>query len=107
MSIGHLLNQEITLEPSSSRDAYEAKAYGASVAVACRIEGVSETLRMPDDQEQVITREIFVEGDTVVDEQARLTLPDGTQPPIVSIMDMPGRDGTTHHRVIKTGVKRS
>lgn len=108
MSLDHLLNQTVTIEPESSRDVHDKVTFGTAVAdVKCRIEGSTRTLRLPGDAIQIIKKEIFVLGDTVVDDKSRITLPDGTQPPIVAVEDMPDRDGVTFYRLILTGVKKS
>jgi hypothetical protein len=106
MALSDLLNQTCTLEPLLGRDDFDKTTWGTAVTgIACRVEGASETFRRADDEVVVVSKKIWLLPDTVVDEDSRLTLADGSQPEIIHVEEMPDRDGNTFYIKLMTGAR--
>ena len=73
----------ITVEPRTGIDPYTQPTYGAGVAYQCRIEGAVRQIRMADNTVKISNTTIYLAADYGISPMDRVTLPDGTQPPIL------------------------
>jgi hypothetical protein len=53
-------------------------------------------------KDTVSTAQVYLDGLTPVGPDDRITLPDGTQPLIISIATLVDETGATHHKVVYT-----
>lgn len=94
------LGQVITVQPAQRRpdgtvvkNAYGAVQYGLSVAYPAQVSGDVRMVRTAAGNEQVSNTTIIVAADTPLTTDDRLTLPDGTRPPVLSIATKPDAAG--------------
>ena len=97
-----LLNQLITIEPTTGMDAYGQSSYGTGVSVKARVEGKNRMVMDAQGNNVVSGTTIYVDGITVVATSSRITLPNGTKPLVLAIAEMPDINGTCHHKIIYT-----
>lgn len=101
------LNQTVTLEPFSSDDGYGEKSYGEAATVSARVdykqtEVRSDKVRIKRGETHISTAQVMLEGDQSVSLNDRITLPDGTKPPILAITKTPDVSGTIVLQVVYT-----
>lgn len=87
------LRQSITVERWTGQDAYGVPTYAAPVTVMAQVAGVAQLVRSADGAERASNTTLIVPGDTTIDAQDRLTLPDGTHPAIIAITTAPDQAG--------------
>ena len=78
-----LMLDAVTVEPRIGIDPYTQPLYGLGVAYQCRIEGAVRQIRMTDNTVKISNTTIYLAGDYGISPMDRVTLPDGTQPPIL------------------------
>lgn len=96
------LNQTVTLEPYASTDAYGARTYGAAASVSARVVRKRQEIRDAGGETRISKAQVLIEGDQSVSLSDRITLPDGTMPPILSIGKTPDVGGTLVLQVVYT-----
>jgi len=102
MSFEDSLIHTITYEPPTGRGLDGKTAYGTPQSRAARIDERSRVVLGPNGQEIVKTTTIFLDlNDGPVDEKGRITLPDGSQPTILSV-DTPSDGEGPHHIEVTT-----
>lgn len=97
-----LLQQQVTIEPFTSRNDYGAATYGAPVPYPCRVVEDLQMLRQPDGSQKLARHKVTLDGDAVVDPRDRLTLPDGTVPRILAVERYPDETGTIYTVLVRT-----
>jgi hypothetical protein len=102
MSLLSLLKQTVTLAPYASQDAYGQVTWGAGVSTPCRIVQKNTKVLNPAGEEVLSTTRIYLDGSVSVTVRDKVTLPDATTPPILSIEDYPGASGTSFLKVVYT-----
>lgn len=96
------LPHTVTIAPWRSRDAYGKPSYGPNATYPARVETDIKTVRTPDGQERTSNTTILIAGGPSVSLKDRLTLPDGSTPPIVSLATQPGPDGAALYTLLFT-----
>lgn len=97
-----LLNQTVTIAPATGVDGYAQPTFGTGVLVNAVVFGKQKVVKNAQGQDVLSTAQTFVNGTTAVTTSSKITLPDGTTPPILAVATFPDADGTTHHKVIYT-----
>lgn len=103
--ISAYLNQTVTLEPYASTNAYGEKTYGEGASVAARVDYKQKEVRANSggaSELHISTAQVMLEGDQSVSLNDRITLPDGTKPPIIAIEKTPDVSGTIVMQVVYT-----
>jgi len=95
-----LMVHTITLERRVSVDQYGSATFGAGTHFKCRVVGQERFTRGAGGQEVVSTTTIYILGDNNIQSVDRITLPDGTQPPIIAVRTYPDEFGTHHQEVL-------
>jgi hypothetical protein len=90
----------ITREPYTGQDGFGAPTYGAAETVKGKWEAVTKQVRTPSGDEATSGDRIFFPGDPGINYDDRLTLPDGRQPPIMSISKLSADDPDVHHTLV-------
>jgi len=101
-----LMVDEVGLEYLQSRDLYGAPTYGPKGTFACRIESTNKkvyarTRTDPAYAERVAATRIYLASAPLVTVDDRVTLPDGSQPVILSV-EANGDERGAHHQVLYT-----
>jgi hypothetical protein len=96
------LNQTVTLEPFSSDDGYGEKSYVEAATVSARVDYKQTEVRSDRGETHISTAQVMLEGDQSVSLNDRITLPDGTKPPILAITKTPDVSGTIVLQVVYT-----
>lgn len=94
-----MMVQFIEWEPRTGLDQYGDAVYGSAVTVRCRVVEKQRMTRNVSGQEMVSTTTIYVLGTPGIDMEDRITLPDGTQPPILNVRMFPDENGPHHEEV--------
>ena len=97
-----LMKERVTIAPFVSRDSYGVPTYGSGVSYKCRIGHSSKWVRKSDGSIVVASAAVWIEGSPEITPQAKLTLPNGSTPPIISV-DRFFDDRGAHHVKIYLG----
>jgi len=90
---------EISYSKFNGRDAYGGPSYDAPITYVARITYKPTKVRTSDGREQVARGVIWVGGSPVVALQDKITLPDGTAPPLLTSDRVSDENGDTHTKV--------
>ena len=101
-SLLSLLKQTVLIQTSTGADGYGQQAYGTAVSIPARIIGRNRLVRNVQGQEVISTVQIIVNGDVAVTTFSRITLPDGSTPLVIAVLEMPDAYGIPYHKVIYT-----
>jgi hypothetical protein len=99
-------NDEVTRQEYTGQDGYGQPTHGTAVTHYCRVVYKPQLLRFSGAgevqgtvREVVSTAQIFVKSIVGWNLRDKVTMPDGTSPPILQIVTYPDEDGP-HHEVI-------
>jgi len=95
-------NQTVTIEPFTGVNTYGEPQYGDPVQYSAFVQHKTKLVRDRTGQEVVSTAQVYLDGSVDVGIQDRITLPEGSQPVILSIEVLPDETGSTHHKVVNT-----
>ncbi len=95
-----LLTDTVTLAAYTSQDVYGSPTYASPQTVPARIEYKVRRVVDHTGQERVSRARVFLDGDVVLDLRDRVTLPDGTSPPILALYSVRDVDGSISHHEI-------
>jgi hypothetical protein len=95
-----MLPHKVRLESLMGGDLYNKPGYGNPVEVVARV--VYEEQKTTDDtgQEIVARGKVYLGGVFGVTPKHRVTLPDGSQPPIVRVQKFPDETGDDHEVIL-------
>ena len=97
-----MMPHTVTVEPHSGRDQYDAPSYGTAQTIAnSRVVYRRRWIRRADGTE-VMSRGVVWLGaipSPVIDPEVRITLPDGSTPPVLDVEELPDEDGAHHIKV--------
>lgn len=102
MSVGDwndLMPHTITVAELSGRDGYGAPAYGSEASYTARVIYKPTKVRGPEGNDVVAKGLVWISGTPTIDTEDRLTLPDGSTPPIMAVDRIPDEDGEHHVKV--------
>lgn len=94
--------QTVTVEPYTGQNQYAEPTYGASVQYSAFVQRKTKLVRDRAGREVVSMAQVYLDGSVNVGVQDRITLPDGSQPVILSVEDLPDETGVSHHKVVNT-----
>lgn len=97
-----LMPHTVTIQPLTGRDEYSRPTYGPGIQYRARVVGKQKLVRAADGSERVSATTIYVVGVSGISPEDRITLPDGSQPPILAVSRMPDERGD-HHEVVYCG----
>lgn len=101
-----LMTSVVVIEPWTGQDAYGQPAFGAPMEYKARLAGVARLWRKTATLEQTPDYAIFLAGAYNVTVKDRITLPDGTQPPIISVDNYPDEHGMYYQTIYVGMAKR-
>lgn len=78
-------SESITLEPYVSQTSGHVRTYGTAVTIPANIAEVEKLVRDDQGIEKVVSSVVAIPPGTTISNKDRMTLPDGSQPVIVSI----------------------
>lgn len=91
--LGGHLKQNVTITPVVSRDMYGKVTLGAPGTYPAYVEGRVQMVRTAAGDERASSVTVILAGMVQVGPDDRLTLPDGTSPPILAVGTVPDGDG--------------
>ncbi len=101
MSFQSLLRQTVSIEnPGTARDKNGRAVLGSSTSYKARVQRTNKTIITAERDREPIDAIIFLDRNAVVSKGAKLTY-DSEAYRVMTIEDVPGRNGTTHHYEIK------
>lgn len=108
MSIDNALTEimvdTITIASVTAKTAYGVRTWGTATTINhCRVQSGDHKVLDSDGSEKVAVGKVYVPGSPTVTMNDKLTLPDGSQPPIL-LIDRVGDEIGSHHTVIHYGV---
>lgn len=102
-----LLSQEVTRVAYTGQDGYGQPAFGAATKIRCRIVYKPVILRGRGGgeatgviREVVASATVYCSGVVGWNLRDKITLPDGSQPPILEVRNYPDEDGSHHEMVL-------
>jgi hypothetical protein len=95
-----MLPHKVRLEPLIGGDLYNKPGYGNPVEVAARVVHVEQKTTDDAGQEVVARGKIYLGSLIGVTTKHRVTLPDGSQPPIVRVHKFPDESGDDHEVIL-------
>lgn len=98
-----LMVQTITIAAVSSKDAYGKRSWASPTSITnCRVQTGSHKVLDTVGQETIAEGKVYVPNNPSVTVNSKLTLPDGTTPPILAVETF-GDERGNHHLVIHYG----
>lgn len=94
-----LMPDTITVEPFLSRDSYGVPSYSASTNYKSRVIQKPTRVLAANGEEVVAKGVIWVGASPGITAEDRITLPDGSTPPIISVSSIPDDSGDHHEKV--------
>lgn len=79
------LQVPVTVEPWLAQDGLGAPVYGPAARHLALVEAAHDRVRAADGIEKQVTTKVAFIHPVTLDVRARLTLPDGTRPPILAV----------------------
>lgn len=83
--IRQLAFQTVAIEPYLSDDKYGEPSFSASADHSCRVVHRTREIRTSEQQVRLSTTQVYLLAATSVNPRSRVTLPDGTKPPIIQV----------------------
>ena len=107
MSVSPLLTElmvdSITVAAVSAKDAYGKRTWGSATTLSnCRVQSGDHKILDSLGQEKVATGRVYIAGSPTLTLNDKITLPDGSQPPVLAI-DRLGDENGSHHTVVHYG----
>jgi hypothetical protein len=98
-----LMVQSITIAAVSSKDAYGKRTWGSPSTInQCRVQSGDHKVLDSLGQEKVANGRVYVPGAPTLTLNDKITLPDGSTPPILAISRLSDERGS-HHSIIHYG----
>lgn len=98
-----LMIESISVAAVASKDAYGKRTWGSPSTISnCRVQTGDHKILDSLGQEKVANGRIYVPGAPTLTLNDKITLPDGSSPPILSIERF-GDENGSHHSVIHYG----
>lgn len=102
-----LMPSTVTISTRSSHNSYGEASYGSGTSYRARVVAQTGFVRaaggfgLSGHFETVEVRTVvWIASTGVITTDDRITLPDGTTPPIVAVERYPDEDGTHHHKLM-------
>lgn len=96
-ALRNLLTETVGHAVYLSQDAYGKPTYAAAQPRLGRLEEHTQRVTTAQGQERVTRARLFLDGLPAVGLRDQLTLPDGTQPEILSLSAVRSLQGSIHH----------
>lgn len=100
-----LLRQAVTVEPFEEEDGFGAASYDEPLEYPARVRPEHRMVPNREGEEKLSSTMITLpgppEGPDAVDPRSRVTLPDGSQPPILAVQATPDELGEIDHFTIR------
>lgn len=104
--LAELMVDTITLAGVSSKDAYGKRTWGSATTITnCRVQSGTHKIVDGNGAEIVAEGTVYVPNAPTVTVNSKLTLPDGSTPPIL-LVDRVGDERGAHHTVLHYGKHR-
>lgn len=99
-----MCKQTVTVETPGDPDGFGGTGYSPPAPYPARVKAEAKLVRAPDGAEKVSSTVAWIpgppDGPEVIPPLARITLPDGAQPPVLTVGTMPDETGAVdHHKV--------
>lgn len=95
-----LMVDTLVLErPPATTNLYGKGTFLSPETLQCRIVHTTKQMRSPAGEEVVSRSQAWIFGAPGITTTCRITLSDGTQPPILSVDSFPDDDGAHHEKV--------
>jgi hypothetical protein len=92
-----LMNQVLTIESHSGVDNYGVPSYGAPADIVARLTQKQRLVEQIDGTRAVSRSQAWCPPDVAITENDRVTLPDGTQPRLLSVSLLSDEEGNPSH----------
>lgn len=100
-----LCRQRITIEPYLESDRFGTSIYGQGGEYPARVVGEVKMVRATTGEEMVSSTKVTIpgppHGPASIDPRSRITLPDGSAPPILAMGTHPDEEGRLHHYTLR------
>lgn len=100
-----LMNDQIVIESWQGSDDFGAESYGAATEYQGRVRGEIKLVRNREGQEVVSSTRVTVpgppEGPDSIDPRSRITLADGSTPPILEVGEAKDERGVIDHFTVR------
>lgn len=101
-SLVEMMNQEVVIKPSTGLDDYNNGTFGDPVTAKCYISRQNKRTLDRTGREVVSgVQVILAQPELTVNVDDQLTLPDGSQPPIIGIVAAPDENGDPYYLEIR------
>lgn len=85
--------ETVTIEPWASQDEYTEASYATGIVYKARVSGRRTLVRNAAGQEVASSYAVYLGQYVTASTKDRLTLPDGTKPPILAVKQSPDDAG--------------
>jgi hypothetical protein len=97
-----MMPHEVNIAHFVSRDAYGAETHGSATTYNARVYYKPKRVRDFNGQEVVAQGMVWLASNVAVGPTDKLTMPDGSTPPILAV-ERPGDDAEIHHTKVYFG----
>lgn len=94
-----LMPHTVTISTRASHNNYGEPSYGSGTSYRARVLNAPAFKRGAGGETVEIQTTVWVASTGTISVDDRITLPDGTTPPIVLVERVPDEDGTHHHKL--------
>ncbi len=88
-ALTHLLTDTVQVAPRTGTTSYGEASYGPPQSYPARVVRRTRMVRTPDGEERLSAVTVYLADDYGITPDAQLTLPDGTQPPLLNTASYP------------------
>lgn len=97
----HLTRQMVSIATAGAKNMYGKPTFGADVDYLARVEPTLQLINAETMEAATVKVDVFMPGDVDVSIEDRITLPDGSTPPIAAVEKVPGADGSTYYTRVR------
>jgi hypothetical protein len=102
-SLQQLMVETVTVAPVTAKDAYGKRTWGtATTFSSCRVQTGNYKVLDSNGQEKVSEGRVYFPNKPTITLNDKITLPDGSTPPILSV-DFFGDERGDHHTIVHFG----
>lgn len=97
-----MMPQTVIVAPYTGQNGDGEPTHGAGVSYPARVEGRIRYVATRDGADRIAVRRVYLGTTASINVKDKITLPDGTSPPIIAVSPVDDEEGP-HHVVVDTG----
>jgi hypothetical protein len=96
-ALTEIMIDTITVASVTAKTAYGVRTWGTATTISnCRVQTGSHKVLDSEGTEKVASGKVYVPGSPTITINDKLTLPNGSQPPIIKVVSVNDQSGANH-----------